>query len=361
MKKLLISTLSILVICLGLLYSRDFIDSSSSGEKQTLTIFNWGEYIDPDLIKKFEAETGIKVVYETFDSNEAMLTKIQSGSTPYDLVVPSDYMIKKMKKLDLLKKLDHSKLEGFDNIDKQFINLSFDPNNEYSVPYFWGTLGIVYNKTKVPSDLKFEKWDDLWDARLENNILLIDGAREMMGIALQSEGNSVNDTNEVNLNLAEKKLELLHKNVKAINADEKKMLMINNEAWVSVVFSGDASAIMTENENMVYSVPKEGTNLWFDNIVIPKTSKNEDAAYKFINFMLRPENAAQNAKFIGYATPNEKAKELLPEEVTSDEQFYPDLSSIEKAEVYEDLSPAMLQLYNDLFLKFKIKDRKSVV
>ena len=114
---------------------------------------------------------------------------------------------------------------------------------------------------------------------------------------------------------------------------------------------------MTENENMVYSVPKEGTNLWFDNIVIPKTSKNEDAAYKFINFMLRPENAAQNAKFIGYATPNEKAKELLPEEVTSDEQFYPDLSSIEKAEVYEDLSPAMLQLYNDLFLKFKINNR----
>ena len=357
MKKLLISALSILVICLGLLYSRHFIDSSNSGEKLTLTIFNWGEYIDPELIKKFEAETGISVVYETFDSNEAMLTKIQSGSTPYDIVVPSDYMIKKMKKLNLLKKLDHSKLEGFDNIDPQFLNLSFDTNNEYSVPYFWGTLGIIYNKTKVPSDLKFEKWDDLWDARLENNILLIDGAREMMGIALQSEGNSVNDTNEVDLNLAEKKLELLHKNIKAINSDEKKMLMINNEAWVSVVFSGDASAIMTENENMVYSVPKEGTNLWFDNIVIPKTSKNEDAAYKFINFMLRPENAAQNAKFIGYATPNEKAKELLPEDVTSDEQFYPDLSSIKKAEVYEDLSPAMLQLYNDLFLKFKINNR----
>ena len=148
MKKLLISALSILVICLGLLYSRDFIDNSSSGEKQTLTIFNWGEYIDPELIKKFEAETGIKVVYETFDSNEAMLTKIQSGSTPYDIVIPSDYMIKKMKKLNLLNKLDHSKLEGFDNIDKQFINLTFDPNNEYSVPYFWGTLGIVYNNSK---------------------------------------------------------------------------------------------------------------------------------------------------------------------------------------------------------------------
>ena len=359
MKKLLISAISILVICLGLLYSRNFINSSNSGDKQTLTIFNWGEYIDPELIKKFEEETGISVVYETFDSNEAMLTKIQSGSTPYDIVIPSDYMIKKMKKLNLLKKLDHSKIEGFDNIEEQFRDKSFDPNNEYSIPYFWGTLGILYDKTKVPEDLTFEKWNDLWDARLENNILLIDGAREMMGIALQSEGNSVNDTNEVNLNLAERKLELLHSNVKAINSDEKKMLMINNEAWVSVVFSGDAKSIMEENENMVYALPKEGTNLWFDNIVIPKTSKNVDAAYKFINFMLRPENAAKNSEFIGYATPNAKAKELLSEETTSDEQFYPDLESFgDRAEVYEDLDPKMIQFYNDLFLKFKINNRK---
>ena len=359
MKKLLISAISILVICLGLLYSRNFINSSNSGDKQTLTIFNWGEYIDPELIIKFEEETGISVVYETFDSNEAMLTKIQSGSTPYDIVIPSDYMIKKMKKLNLLKKLDHSKIEGFDNIEEQFRNKSFDPNNEYSIPYFWGTLGILYDKTKVPEDLKFEKWNDLWDGRLENNILLIDGAREMMGIALQSEGNSVNDTNEVDLNLAERKLELLHPNIKAINSDEKKMLMINNEAWVSVVFSGDAKSIMEENENMVYALPKEGTNLWFDNIVIPKTSKNEDAAYKFINFMLKPENAAKNSEFIGYATPNAKAKEMLSEETTSDEQFYPDLESFgNRAEVYEDLDPKMIQFYNDLFLKFKINNRK---
>ena len=357
MKKLLMSALSILVICLGLLYSRNFIDSSNSEDKQTLTIFNWGEYIDPELIKKFEQETGISVIYETFDSNEALLTKVQSGSTPYDIIIPSDYMINKMRKLNLIKKLDHSKLEGLDNIDPQFLDKVFDPGNEYSIPYFWGTLGILYNKTKVPEDLKFDKWNDLWDSRLQNNILAIDGAREMLGLALQSEGRSVNEKNEVSLNLAEKKLELLHPNIKAINSDEKKMLMINNEAWVSVVFSGDASAIMEENKDMVYAIPKEGTNLWFDNMVIPNTVKNEEAAYKFINFMLRPENAAQNSEYIGYATPNTKAKELLPEEVTSDEQFYPDLSSIEKAEVYEDLSPAMLQLYNDLFLKFKINNR----
>ncbi|AME09703.1 MULTISPECIES: ABC transporter substrate-binding protein [Gemella] len=358
MKKLLMTALSILIICIGLLYSRSFIDSSGGSDKQTLTIFNWGEYIDPELIKDFEKETGIKVVYETFDSNEAMLTKIQSDSTPYDIVIPSDYMIKKMKKLNLLNKIDKNKLENFDTLDPKLLDKSFDYNNEYSVPYFWGTVGILYNKNKVPKDLKFDKWNDLWDNRLQNNILLIDGAREMMGIALQSEGNSVNDTNEVNLNLAERKLELMHSNIKAINADEKKMLMINNEAWVSVVFSGDASAIMSENDELEYSVPKEGTNLWFDNIVIPKTSKNEEAAYKFINFMLKPENAAKNAEFIGYATPSLAAKKLLPKEVTDDEEFYPNLDTFGKVEVYEDLSPKMLQLYNDLFLKFKINNRQ---
>ena len=144
MKKLLMSALSILVICLGLLYSRNFIDSSNSEDKQTLTIFNWGEYIDPELIKKFEQETGISVIYETFDSNEALLTKVQSGSTPYDIIIPSDYMINKMRKLNLIKKLDHSKLEGLDNIDPQFLDKVFDPGNEYSIPYFWGTLGILY-------------------------------------------------------------------------------------------------------------------------------------------------------------------------------------------------------------------------
>ena len=354
MKKLLMSALSILVICLGLLYSRNFIDSSNSEDKQTLTIFNWGEYIDPELIKKFEQETGISVIYETFDSNEALLTKVQSGSTPYDIIIPSDYMINKMRKLNLIKKLDHSKLEGLDNIDPQFLDKVFDPGNEYSIPYFWGTLGILYNKTKVPEDLKFDKWNDLWDSRLQNNILAIDGAREMLGLALQSEGRSVNEKNEVSLNLAEKKLELLHPNIKAINSDEKKMLMINNEAWVSVVFSGDAKSIMEENENMVYALPKEGTNLWFDNIVIPKTSKNEEAAYKFINFMLRPENAYKNALYVGYSTPNMPAKAMLPKEIQEDKAFYPDEETLKHLEVYQQLGSKWLGIYNDLYLQVKM-------
>lgn len=355
MKKLVISFISILIISVLLLESRVYINPSQSGKENTLTIFNWGEYIDPDLIKKFEEETGISVIYETFDSNEALLTKLKSGSTSYDIVVPSDYMIKKMKDLDLLKKIDKNKIENFKNLNPMLLNLSFDPNNEYSVPYFWGTLGIVYNSKLVDEDMKFEKWDDLWDSeRLKNDILLVDGAREMLGIALQSQGFSVNETNEVRLKLAEKKLELLGKNVKAINNDEKTMLMANNEAKVAVTFSGNAAAMLSENEDLIYSVPKEGSNIWFDNIVIPKVAKNEEAAYKFINFMLRTENAAQNAQFIGYSTPVITALELLPEEIRNDEQLYPNENTMTHLEVYESQSPKIVQLQNDLFLEFKI-------
>lgn len=355
MKKLVIYALVIVLLSIGMLESRAYINSSQSGSENTLTIFNWGEYIDPELIKKFEEETGITVIYETFDSNEALLTKLKSGSTSYDIVVPSDYMIKKMKDFDMLRKLDKSKIENFDNLNPRLINLSFDPNNEYSIPYFWGTLGIVYNSNLIEEGMKFEKWDDLWEQeQLENEIILVDGAREMLGIALQSLGYSVNETDEVKLRLAEKKLELLGKNVKAINNDEKTLLMANNEAMAAVTFSGNASAMIAQNEDLVYHVPKDGSNIWFDNMAIPKVSKNVDAAYKFINFMLRPENAAQNAEYIGYATPVLPALDLLPEDVTSDEQFYPTEETMKKLEVYESQPQSIVQLQNDLFLEFKI-------
>lgn len=211
----------------------------------------------------------------------------------------------------------------------------------------------------VDEDLTFDKWDDLWDARLKNEVLLIDGAREMLGIALQSEGKSVNETNEVDLRLAERKLEFLGANIKAINSDEKIMLMSNNESKVAVAFSGDANEMISNNEDLVYRVPKEGSNIWFDNMVIPKISKNEEAAYKFINFMLRPENAAINAEYIGYATPVKSALELLPEEIVSDEQFYPKDDIIKRLEVYQAHNQKIVQLQNDLFLEFKINSNRN--
>lgn len=351
LQSLLIGIIAIILILL--LGVRHLERSSGMAGAKVLNIYNWGDYIDPQLITQFEQETGYKVNYETFDSNEAMFTKIQQGGTAYDIAIPSEYMIQKMMEEHLLKKLDHNKIKGLDNIDPRFLDLSFDPNNHYSIPYFWGTLGIVYNDKFVKAD-EIKEWDDLWRPELADDIMLIDGAREVMGLGLNSLGYSLNSKNDEQLQEAVVKLRKMTPNVKAIVADEIKMYMANEEASVAVTFSGEAADMMAENEHIHYVIPEEGSNLWFDNIVIPKTSKNEEGAYEFINFILEPENAAQNAEYIGYSTPNQNALALLPAEITEDRQFYPDDKLMSQLEVYENLGPEYLGIYNDLFLELKM-------
>jgi len=305
------------------------------------------------LIDQFEEETGYRVVYETFDSNEAMMTKIEQGGTAYDIAVPSEYAIEKMKENDLLLPIDHSLLPNLENIDPYFLDLSFDPKNQYSIPYFWGTVGVVYNPTLLDGQT-FESWDALWNPSLEGQVLLVDGAREVIGMGLNSLGYSLNSTNEAELNEALEKLNKLTPNVKAIIGDEVTQLMINEEAAVAVTFSGQAADMMWENEDLDFAVPEEGSNLWFDNMVIPKTSANVEGAHAFINFMLDAEVAAQNADYVGYSTPNSSAMELLDEEVVTDERFYPPVEARENLEVYNNLGLEMLGVYNELFLKFKM-------
>ncbi|MFB1097537.1 MULTISPECIES: PotD/PotF family extracellular solute-binding protein [Bacillaceae] len=320
----------------------------------TLTVYNWGDYIDPEVIDAFEKETGITVVYETFDSNEAMMTKIQQGGTSYDVAVPSEYTIEKMKEEDLLLPIDHSKIPNLKNIDPRFMDLAFDPGNEYSVPYFWGTVGIVYN-TKQIEGIDFNSWEDLWDPALKNKIVLIDGAREIMGMGLNSLHYSLNDTDPEHLQEAYDKLVSLKPNVRALLGDENKLLMASGEVSIGITWSGDASEIMAENEDLDYVVPEEGSNLWFDNMVIPKTAKNIDAAHEFINFMLDPKIAAQNTEYVSYSTPNKEALQYMPEEMVNDERFYPPTELTDRLEVYENLGKENLAKYNELFLKFKME------
>ncbi|ANS76649.1 spermidine/putrescine ABC transporter substrate-binding protein [Paenibacillus yonginensis] len=344
----------VLIVAFGLMALAAKLNSSQGySGSNTLTIYNWGDYIDPDLITRFEQETGITVIYQTFDSNEAMLTKIEQGGTTFDIAVPSDYAIDKMKEENLLLPIDHSKVPNLSKIDPRFLNLDFDPDNQYSVPYFWGTVGIVYNP-ELTKGIAFNSWNDLWNPELRNNVLLTDGAREIMGVSLNSLGYSLNDTNEDHLQEALRKLEKLSPNVKAIVGDEIKMLLANGEAAAGVVFSGDAAEIMDENDTLDYVVPEEGSNLWFDNMVIPKTAKNLDGAHKFINFMLEPDVAAQNAEYVGYATPNQEALKLLPEDISGDTRFYPPSEVTSHLEVYKNLGKRMLGHYNELFLEFKM-------
>jgi len=351
--------LLIVVILAGLnlvIFKANQPRSDVQGNK-TLTIFNWGDYIDPELITKFEKQTGYSVDYETFDSNEAMFTKIKQGGTHYDLAIPSDYMIQKMKKANLLVPLDHAKLTGLKNYDPQFMNLDFDKGNKYSVPYFWGTLGIVYNDKYVkPGEIK--TWDDLWNPKWQNSIMLIDSARDVMAVGLASNNDSINTKNAGELAAAKGRLDALMPNVKAIVGDEIKMYMAQDEAKIALDFSGDASQMIAENSHLHYVVPQGKGNLWFDNIVMPKTVKNKKAAYAFINFISEPKNAAQNAEYNGYATPNEAAKALLPKSIRDDPQFYPSQSVIKQLRVYKDLGLYWTEEYNDLFLEFKMSTKR---
>ena len=355
MKQLMQATIAIAVVCFLLFFAAQSLESvGTKGSKDTLTIYNWGEYIDPELIGAFEKETGIHVIYETFDSNEAMYTKVQQGGSSYDIAVPSEYMIETMIEDDMLIELDHSLLPNLKNIDPYFLDLPFDPGNKYSIPYFWGTVGIVYNPSKVPEDLTFESWEHLWDERLKGKIFLVDGSREVMGMGLNSLGYSLNLKDEKALRQATDKLIELIPNVKAIIGDEITPLMINNEATVALTWSGQAADMMGENEELNFAVPKEGSNLWFDNMVIPKTSKNIEGAHAFINFMLNPEHAAQNADYVGYSSPNAAAWALMDEEVITDERFYPSEELRGRLEVYENLGLEWLGKYNEYFLEFKM-------
>lgn len=326
----------------------------TSSEQQQLFLFNWGNYIDPELIKEFEAETGIQVVYETFDSNDAMEAKLKQGGTRYDIVFPSESSITKLVNQNLLQKLDHSKIKGLENISPFLLNSPVDKGNQYTVPYFWGTVGIMVN-TKYIDPESIQTWNDLWKEDFKNKVLVLDGNREALGMALQSLGYSLNSKNENELHAAEVKLKELKPNVRAVLNEEIKTMMKLEEAPIGMGYSGDAAAVAEENPNVQYILPKDGSAVWTDNFAIAHTAVNIEGAYAFINFMLRPENAARNAEYVGYSTPNEKAKELMDPEVTSDETYYPSEEIINSLEHYEYLGNDWIQKYNEAFLDFKME------
>lgn len=340
-----------------LLVLRTFLTSSrATADNKTLYFYNWGDYIDPDLIDKFEKETGYKIVTETFDSNEAMIAKIKQNSTNFDICIPSEYAVEMMRDQGLLKKLDHKKIVGLDNIDKRFLNLAYDPENEYSIPYLWGSFGIIYNTKKYKAE-DFSSWKNLWDPKFKGEILSFDGARETLGIGLLADNLSLNTCDKDKLVRVSNELVGYMANVRAILADEIRMYMALGEANVGITFSGDAASAIDSNPDLAYAIPKEGSNIWFDSMVIPKTSKNTEAAYAFINFMLRAENAAQNAEYISYATPNKKALALIDPAMRNNKTLYPDDDVIDRLEVFKALDKETTILYNDLFLDLKISPK----
>jgi spermidine/putrescine transport system substrate-binding protein len=319
-------------------------------DKPTLNVYNWGDYIDPDVIKDFEEEFNVKVNYNTFATNEDMYVSIAKGGTSYDVAFPSDYMIERMINEGLLAEINKDNIPNMKNIGEEYLDLDFDPGNKYSVPYMWGTLGIIYNKTMV--DDVVDSWDILWNEKYKGQILMLDSQRDSIGVSLKRLGYSMNtrDMNE----LEEAKNELIKQKplVYAYVGDDVKQLMVAEEAALAVVWAGDAVAMIRENENLEYVYPKEGTNIWFDNMVIPKNAKNKELAEEFINFLNRPDIAARNVEYIGYSTPNVEAQKLLPEEIRNSQVAYPSKEKLEDTEIFVDMKD-MLSIYDELWMEIK--------
>ena len=315
---------------------------NKSNSNKVINVFNCGDYIDEELITKFEEETGYKVEYSTYDTNEIMYSKIKSGSNKYDLVFPSDYMIEKMINEGMAEKINFDNIPNYKYIDEKFKNLSYDPNNEYSVPYMWGTIGIIYNPEIVKEEVK--SWDILWDKKYDKEIIMFNSVRDTMAIALSKLGYSMNSTNPEEIKQAADILIEQKPIVKAWFVDQVKDAMINDEAALATVWSGDANYIISENPKLEYVVPEEGSNKWFDAMVIPKDAPNKEGAEAFINFLTDPENSLQNVDYIQYYTPNWKTYEMLDDEV---KESYPTDETLDNCEVFKDLDRDSLKIYDD--------------
>ncbi|GFP76883.1 ABC transporter substrate-binding protein [Clostridium fungisolvens] len=346
--KKVIPLIASILICTSLLAGCN--SKSSESGKKVLNVYNVGDYIDEDLLKQFEDKTGIKVNYETYDTNEIMYQKLKGGNSSYDIVVPSDYMVEKMIKEDMLEKIDFSKVENYKNIDEKFKNLSYDPKNEYSVPYMWGTYGILYNKKLVKDPV--DSWNILWNTKYKGQIFMIESIRDSIGVSLRRLGYSLNTTKDDEIAKAKEELIKQKPLVLAYVNDEVKDRMVAEEAALAVVYSGDAVTMKQKNANLEYVIPNEGSNKWFDTLCIPKNAKHKTEAEQFINFLLDPEVAKQNTEYIGYSTPNKAALELLDDKIKSDPTAYPSEDALKKCEVFVDLGEN-LKKYDDAWLQVK--------
>lgn len=347
--------LSIACVSAVALLSLTGCGSSPTAENGEVIVYNWGEYLDPEVLDLFEEETGIEVIYDEFETNEIMYPKVEAGAAEYDVICPSDYMIQKMMENDLLAELNFDNLPNAKaNIGAQYWEQSkeFDPENKYSVPYCWGTVGILYNKTMVTEPI--DSWSVLWDEQYADTILMQDSVRDAFMVSLKLNGYSMNSTDPAELEIAKNALIEQKPLVQAYVVDQVRDKMIGNEAAIGVIYSGEAIYTQRENSDLEYVIPKEGTNVWIDSWVVPKNAPNKENAEKFIDFMCRPEIALMNFEYITYSTPNDAARELIEEEdIKNSTIAFPDLSQYSNLETFQYLGEDADQMYNELWKEVK--------
>ena len=353
-KRLLCAGIFILFLITALIGCGDTSPTEETTGENTLTVLNYGKYIDEGVLKQFEKETGIDIKYEEYESPEEMYTKYKAGAIDYDVICTSEYIIQKLISEGEVLEQDYASLENYGNLDTDILKMaqSYDENNTYTVPYFYGTLGIMYDTTKVTEE-EVSSWNCLWDKKHKNEIIMMNSVRDAFVPALKLSGYGINDTSESNLREA---LSLLNKQFPIVYAyfvDEIGDEMIAGNAHMALIYSGEAAYAMDYNENIAYTIPKEGSNVWIDSWFIPKTCQNEEAARTFINYLCRDDVAMTNFEYVYYASPITSVVENLDEEVRSNEAVIPSKESLENCEIFIAIDDEKTALLNHLWQELK--------
>lgn len=319
-----------------------------------VNVFTWADEIPHFVIQQFEKETGIKVNYSTFDTNEVMFAKLRATkNTGYDLIEPSSYYIDRMRHYGLLEKLDKTKLPNFKNLDPFFLNQAYDPQSEYSVPFIWGITGIFLNRDYFSSK-DVNKWSDLLDKKYANQLMFLDDSREVFSMALRMLSYSINDTNPEHIKQAYLKLKELMPNVRLFNTDAVASILIDEDATMGMAWNGDLFKANRENSKLSFVYPKDGFEIWVDNFAILKNAAHMENAYRFLNFLMRPDIAKAVSMNINYATTNLAAKKLLPSEIRNNSALYPSQDILRHGEFQTDMGEKALALYEKYWEQLKM-------
>ncbi len=330
------------------------LSNENNNSNKTLTILNYGMYIEESVLQDFENETGIDIKYEEYENPEEMYTKYKAGAIDYDVICTSEYIIQKLINEGEVLEQDYSSLSNYANLDTDILKLaqSYDPNNTYTLPYFYGTLGIMYDTTKVTEE-EVSSWNCLWDKSHKNEIIMMNSVRDAFVPALKFLGYSVNEASESKLREALKRLDQQFPIVYAYFVDEIGDEMISGNAHMALAYSGSAAYAMDYNENLSYTIPEEGSNLWIDSWFIPKTCQNEEAAMLFLDYLCRHEVGMANFEYVYYASPITSVVEALDEDVRNNEAVIPSKESLLKCEVFTSLDDEKTALLNHLWQELK--------
>lgn len=334
----------------------DSAGAVSSSGKNVVNVYNWTEYISDDVLKAFTKETGIDVVYSTFDSNEAMYAKLKlmGNSGNYDVIFPGTDFVDKMRKENMLEVIDHNKLSNFKHLNKSFLDVDFDPENKFSVPYLWGSSGIGVNTKRI--DLSsITSWDDLWLPEYKGRVMLMNDLRDVFALGLLTLDLPVATQDPKHIKAAYEKLTKMMPNVRTFNSDAPRMPFLEGETYLGMVWNGEV--IMAQDQGMPeldFVYPKEGAIMWMDNMSIPKNAKNLENAYAFIDFLLRPDNSAIISEEIGYGSPSDAAKALMPPEMANNKIIYPPEDLLGHALFRQDVSDKTMALYQQYWDRLKV-------